>query len=232
MTAVFKVAPDPGYPPEEGCFLRGNDYSPVAVCVILKWDREHIPPDIEQAVRIGIESGAALSGTLQTENIGMEKMICNIVANPNIRHLIVFGPESPGHRVGDALLCLKKNGVDANRRIIDAKAPTPFLFNIPLSFIDRFRQQVDIINLLDTGTSDNIRQAVWACYQETPVPFNNYQLCDPGAFPEPPLAGGITWRITHPEREPKSPQEHADVKKLKSLMERVRKAVEKRHTEK
>jgi len=49
----------------------------VAVCVILKWDREHIPPDIEQTVRTGIESGAALSGTLQTENIGMERRLIN-----------------------------------------------------------------------------------------------------------------------------------------------------------
>ena len=77
------------YPPEEGCFLRGNDNSPVAVVVILKWHREKTPPEIEALVRAGIESGAALSGTLQTENVGLEKVICNIIANPNIRYLIV-----------------------------------------------------------------------------------------------------------------------------------------------
>jgi len=33
---VRKVDPLPGYPPEQGCYLRGNDYSPVAVVVILK----------------------------------------------------------------------------------------------------------------------------------------------------------------------------------------------------
>ena len=39
------------------------------------------------------------------------KGICNIVSNPNIRYLIVFGPESPGHLLGDAILALAENGV-------------------------------------------------------------------------------------------------------------------------
>ena len=69
-----KVAPADGYPPEEGCYLRGNDYSPVAVVVILRWEREKTPPSIEQLVRVAVESGAALAGTLQTENIGLERM--------------------------------------------------------------------------------------------------------------------------------------------------------------
>jgi tetrahydromethanopterin S-methyltransferase subunit A len=90
-----KIQPSTGYPPEEGRYLRGNDMSPVAVCVILKWREDEIPKDIEDLVRLGVETGAALSGTLQTENIGTEKMICNIVANPNIRYLVVCGPESP-----------------------------------------------------------------------------------------------------------------------------------------
>jgi tetrahydromethanopterin S-methyltransferase subunit A len=84
------------YPPEEGCYLRGNDHSPVAVAVILKWKREETPKSIEELVRVGLETGAALSGTLQTENVGLEKVICNIVANPNIGYLVVCGPEDPG----------------------------------------------------------------------------------------------------------------------------------------
>ena len=72
MSTITKAEPAADYPPEEGCYLRGNDYSPVAVCVILKWDREKTPPAIEELVRVGAESGAALSGTLQTENIGLE----------------------------------------------------------------------------------------------------------------------------------------------------------------
>ncbi|MGE5316537.1 MAG: hypothetical protein ACM3ME_00980, partial [Chloroflexota bacterium] len=92
---MLKVSPHPDYPPEEGRYLRGNDFSPVAIAVILKTDADKIPPEVEKLVRAGIESGAALAGTVQTENIGFEKIICNIVANPNIRYLILGGPESP-----------------------------------------------------------------------------------------------------------------------------------------
>jgi tetrahydromethanopterin S-methyltransferase subunit A len=132
MAEIRKVDPAEGYPPEEGCYLRGNDYSPVAVAVILRWERERTPPSIEQLVRVAVESGAALAGTLQTENIGLEKVICNVVSNPNIRYLIVCGPETPGHLVGDAILALQNSGIDGNKRIIGARAPTPYLFNIPM----------------------------------------------------------------------------------------------------
>ena len=231
MADVRKVKPASGYPPEEGCYLRGNDYSPVAVVVILRWKREEIPPDIENLVRVAVESGAALAGTLQTENIGLEKVICNIVSNPNIRYLVVCGPESPGHLVGDAILALSANGVDANKRIIGAKAPTPYLFNIPAEFIERFRKQVTVIDLVNEGSPDVIRQVVWACYQEKPTPFRGYTLHDPGAYPETPLSGKITWRVTHPERESKNEEERVQKGKLEALMERVKKAVEDKRQE-
>ena len=32
---MLKTRPADDYPPEEGRYVRGNDYSPVAVCVIL-----------------------------------------------------------------------------------------------------------------------------------------------------------------------------------------------------
>jgi len=82
---MLKVDPHPDYPQEDGRYLRGNDFSPVAVAIILNCDADKIPPELESLVRAGIETGAALSGTVQTENIGFEKIVCNIVANPNIR---------------------------------------------------------------------------------------------------------------------------------------------------
>jgi tetrahydromethanopterin S-methyltransferase subunit A len=67
---MLKVKPHMNYPPEEGRYVRGNDASPVAVAIILCSDADKIPPEIEKLVRAGIESGAALSGTVQTENKG------------------------------------------------------------------------------------------------------------------------------------------------------------------
>jgi tetrahydromethanopterin S-methyltransferase subunit A len=75
-------------------------------------------PQLIQLVRPGIEAGAALSGTVQTPNIGLEKIICNCISNPNIRYLVLTGPESEGHLTGDALKALFSNGVDNKKRII------------------------------------------------------------------------------------------------------------------
>ena len=219
---MLKVNPHPDYPPEEGRYLRGNDFSPVAVAIILNCEPEKIPPEIENLVRAGAESGAALSGTVQTENIGFEKMICNIVANPNIRYLIIGGPESEGHLTGEALKALLVNGVDEKRRIIGTEAPHPVLFNLPFEFIDRFRKQLTPIDLQFEDSPDVIRRAVWSCYQENPVDFRGYSLYDPGVYPEPPLSGKLTWRVFQPWAEPEDEKEKEALRKAKELIEKLR----------
>jgi len=225
----MKKAIVPGtYPPEEGCFLRGNDNSPVAVAVILKWRRDKTPPEIEALVRAGIESGAALSGTLQTENVGLEKVICNIIANPNIRYLVVCGPESPGHLTGECIGNLMKNGVDDKKRIIGTKSPAPYLANIPVEWIERFRQQITHVDLINEGDPEVVRNAVWSCYQEEPVDFRGYRLYDPGAFDGEPIVGTITWKITGPYHPPENEKEKAAVEKMQKMIETLKARGQKR----
>ncbi len=219
---MLKVDPHPDYPPEEGRYVRGNDFSPVAVAIILNCDADKIPREIESLVRAGIESGAAISGTVQTENIGFEKIVCNIVANPNIRYVIVGGPESEGHVTGDALKSLLRNGVDNKMRIRETAAPHPFLYNLPMELIDRFRKQLSLIDLQFEGDPDVVRKAVWSCYQEEPVDFRGYSVCDPGAFPQPPLSGKITMRVTQPWVVQPDEKEREAVKKAKELIERLK----------
>jgi tetrahydromethanopterin S-methyltransferase subunit A len=206
--------------------VRGNDLSPVAVCVILKWREEEIPKEIEGLVRVGVESGAALAGTLQTENIGLEKMICNLVANPNIRCLIVCGPESPGHLTGQAVLLLAQNGVDEQSRIIGSESPTPYLYNLPPESIQRFREQVKVIDLLNEGDPKVVREAVWSCYQEEPTEFRGYPLFDPGAFPGEPICSTITWRVRQPWYAPRTEKEQEAQQRLQEFMAEVRRKME------
>ncbi len=219
---MLKTNPQPDYPLEEGRYLRGNDFSPVAVAIILHTDEDKIPPELERLVRTGVESGAALSGTVQTPNIGFEKMICNIVANPNIRYLILGGPESPGHQTGAALKALIANGVDEKKRIIGTDALHAVLHNVPSEFIERFRKQLTLINLQFQQDPAIMRKAVWSCYQEEPVEFRGYSLYDPGAFPEPPLGGGITWQVTQPWSEPGDDKEREALGKAKAMIEQLR----------
>ena len=229
---MLKVDPHPDYPPEEGRYIRGNDFSPAAVAIILNCEADKIPRELENLVRAGVESGAALSGTVQTENIGFEKIVCNIVANPNIRFLIVGGPESPGHSTGEALKALLSNGVDEKKRIRGTKAPHPLLFNVPVEFIERFRTQLTLVDLQFEADPDLIRKAVWSCFQESMVEFRGQPLFDPGAFPEPPLSGRITWRITQPWAEPSDERERDALRKTQELMQKLRELQEQKKREK
>ena len=209
---MLKVKPPDDYPPEEGRYVRGNDYSPVALCVILDTFDFAIPVDLNELVMAGVDSGAALSGMLQTENIGLEKMVCNIVANPNVRYIVLCGRESPGHLPGESLLALKENGFTETKQIIGTKAPTPHLYNIPLELIERFRNQImSVINLLcPPGETDInvpglnpkvIEKAVWSCYQEEPVPFMGCTLYDMGAYPEPAIYHKIASKLSQPQQD-------------------------------
>jgi len=203
---MLKVQPTFTYPPEKGCYLRGNDYSPVAVVVLLNApygamppEVQTIPKEIENLVKVSIETGAALSGTLQTENIGIEKIVCNIVANPNIRYLIVCGNDVEGHNTGTAIKALIENGIDERRTIIGSQAKTPYLFNIPLEAISRFREQLTLIDLIGETGSEVIMKGVWSCYQETPTPFREHMLYDPGAYSDSAISCSLTWKVKHPE---------------------------------
>ena len=52
--------------------------------------------------------------------------------------------------------------------------------------------------------------------------FKGYSLYDPGTYPEPPLSGRITWRVTQPWVEPPDEKELDAVKKAKELIERLK----------
>jgi tetrahydromethanopterin S-methyltransferase subunit A len=222
MAEPLKVKPHPDYPPEEGRYVRGNDFSPVAVVIVLNREEDKIPPEIEALVRAGVESGAALAGTVQTENIGFEKIICNVIANPNIRYAVLSGPESAGHLTGEAFKALLNNGIDEKKRILGTDAPHPLLYNLPLEFIERFRKQVTLIDLQFKGTPETIRRAVWSCYQEQPVEFMGCSVYDIGAYPEAPLSGKITQRVMQPWTLPTNEKEKAALQKMQAMVERLK----------
>lgn len=221
MSKIPKVKPPTDYPPEDGSYLRGNDYSPVAVTILLHTYYDKIPDFLQNLAKVAVESGAALAGFLQTENIGIEKLICNVVANPNIRYIVLCGIESAGHWPGDAFECFMKNGIDEKRFIIGSKSPTPYLYNIMPEAIERFRKQVTLISLLSDKDRkiridpEMVKNAVWSCHQENPSSFLDYTVYDVGAYPEPPICTRITWRITRPWAN--SPE--SDVQKVKWIQE-------------
>lgn len=154
---ILKVRPPTGYPPEEGRFIRGDDYSPVAVAAVLDTYDFKIPVELEQIVKTAIESGAAIAGSVQTENIGIEKIVANVVANPNIRYLAICGREVEGHMPGEALKSLIELGLD-ERIIKGTKAFRPYLLNISMEAVERFRRQITtVIDLIGTDDLETIK---------------------------------------------------------------------------
>jgi len=87
-------------------------------------------------------------GKTETENIGIDKIIKNTISNKTIKHLILTGKEAEGHKAGESLLALIRNGVDENNRIIGSSANRPVLQNVTQKEIQLFRDQVNVIDLI------------------------------------------------------------------------------------
>jgi tetrahydromethanopterin S-methyltransferase subunit A len=93
-------------------------------------------------------SEIAIMGRITTENLGVEHLVKNIVANPFIRQLIIWGEDVEGHWPGNALVNLLSHGVDNNRRIMGASGARPVLKNITDAEIHHFRRQIQGIDLI------------------------------------------------------------------------------------
>jgi len=122
-----------------------------------------------------IKAGAAISGPFKTENLGIEKIVANVISNPNIRFVIICGSEVKGHISGDALECLHKYGLKEGR-IVNAKGAIPFIENLDDKSVKRFQEQVQTIYMIDVEDEAKITAAIKDCIAK-----------DPGAFAGDPM---------------------------------------------
>jgi tetrahydromethanopterin S-methyltransferase subunit A len=84
----------------------------------------------------------AIVGTLHTENLGIERLVSNVISNPHIRFVVVCGADSRraiGHLPGQSLVALAKGGMDACQRIIGAMGKRPILRNLGSAALEHFR---------------------------------------------------------------------------------------------
>ena len=101
-------------------------------------------------------AGLAMVGKLETENIGIDKVVKNVISNPAIRTIIVAGVEPKDHQSGSALLALAQNGVDEKNQVIGSAAKRPVLRNVTRAEIDTFRHQVQMVDLRGCEDSADI----------------------------------------------------------------------------
>jgi tetrahydromethanopterin S-methyltransferase subunit A len=165
-----------GWPPLPGDYHVIRYGAPVAVCTLNS-------ADLAERLAEHPTQGLAIVGTLHTENLGIERIIRNVLANPSIRFLFLCGEDSRqaiGHLPGQSLMSLFTNGLDDRGRIREAKGKRPILKNVTADDVNAFLRQVELVSLIGEEHEEVIRGQIAAA-----------QARDPG-----PLAGaGITSRI-------------------------------------
>ncbi len=160
-----KKSPASGWPLIKGDFISGDANSPVAIVTM----GSHLD---EKGL---CDAGAALCGSCKTENLGLEKVIANVIANPNIRFVLFCGTEVKGHLSGNTFAALHKNGVK-DGRVVGAEGAIPFIENLTDAHIKRFQEQVEIVNIMESEDLGAIK-----------AKMNELKGRDPGAFAGEPV---------------------------------------------
>lgn len=149
------------WPPVVGDYTIGDVESAVAV-VTLGSHMEDIP----------VNAGASISGPLHTENLGIEKVIANVVSNPNLRFLVVCGAEVQGHITGQSIKALHENGADPEKkRINGATGAIPYVENLNEEAIQRFQDQVEVIDMVNVEDPHQIQAQIKECLAQDLVPL-------------------------------------------------------------
>ncbi len=131
-----------GWPPLPGEYEVIRHAAPVAVCTL------HSRELVGELARAR-PGGLSIIGAMQTENLGVERLIENVVANVNLRVLLLCGEDTAGrvgHFPGQTLLALVEHGVDDRGRIIGAPGRRPMLKNISPALIGHFREHVRVLD--------------------------------------------------------------------------------------
>jgi tetrahydromethanopterin S-methyltransferase subunit A len=162
------------WPVVPGAYALGDPTAPVAVCTLTD---DQLYPEVATL------PGVAIAGRLNTANLGIEDLVVNVTANPNIRFLLLCGKESPVFRQGQTLRALIENGTTADRRVIGAEGYEPLLKNVSMESVAQFRGQIELAD----RTGENDPRAIAAAAREL-------ASRTPGALPSSNTAGADALR--------------------------------------
>jgi tetrahydromethanopterin S-methyltransferase subunit A len=124
--------------------------------------------DLAKEVAGSPPSGLCIVGKVETENIGIEKMIKNILSNPSIRYLVCAGKEPPKHLTGATMVALFENGIDSQQKIIGSPGMRPVLPNTSDAEIQAFRDQVEPVDMIGCTDVPTIHAKVEELAQSAP----------------------------------------------------------------
>ena len=177
-----------GWPSIQGDYHTGDANSPVAVITM----GSHLD---ETAI---CAAGAALAGSCKTENLGIEKIVANIISNPNIRFVLLCGTEVKGHLSGQSIEAMHKNGVDGGK-IVGSGGAIPFLENLTEEHIKRFQEQVEIVNIMESEDLGQISAKIAELTARDPGAFGADPIVVQISDDEGGAAGGATVASANPQ---------------------------------
>ena len=137
--------------PEELYF--GNPKSSIAICTL---------SDIQLLKKISnskLMKNIVLVGRLLSENKGIDSLVRYVNSNHNVKTIIICGEDVIGHKSGDSLLALHKNGINLNGRIINSSSPDPVL-SVSKMEVKQFQKQIKIINKIGKTNLKEISELV------------------------------------------------------------------------
>jgi tetrahydromethanopterin S-methyltransferase subunit A len=153
-----------GWPPLPGDFDVVRYRAPVAVCTLNS-------QSLVTSVAAFEPNGLAIIGTMHTENLGIERVIRNTLANPHIRFLLLCGADTEqavGHLPGQSLESLFRNGLDDRGHIIGAKGKRPVLRNVAREEVSAFIGQVELVPMIGQESPEAIATEIRACAERSP----------------------------------------------------------------
>ncbi len=139
-------------PIEEGIFF-GDPASNIAVCTLSSMN---LLKDISKS---SIIKEVAIAGRLLSENKGIDSLVKSIISNEKIDTIILCGKDTLGHKPGDSLLCLYKNGMDVDQKIIGSSSPHPIL-TVTKKQVSKFQGQVKIINKIGETSISQLKTVI------------------------------------------------------------------------
>ena len=162
LSCEFRVR-DEGWPPVVGEYFVVDKANSVAVSTLATVQL------MEELVNRK-PNGLAIVGKTETENIGIDKVIKNVITSSTLRYLIVAGAEPEGHHTGQTLLALARNGIDENGRVLGSTGKRPILRNVSATEIQAFREQVQVIDMIGCESPDEIGARIEELAQQVTTP--------------------------------------------------------------
>ena len=132
----------------------GNKNSSIAICTLSSIDL------LKKILDSEILNHISIVGRLLSENKGIDSIIRHVNKNQNIKTIIVCGKEVWGHKAGQSLFALHRNGIDSRGRINGSTSPDPIL-TVSKDEILYFQTHVTLVDMINEIDINVIKEKIF-----------------------------------------------------------------------